>query len=113
MVEQESSAPNFIPKDLLLLLDIICILERDERHHSYKIVRNRAGFLLIAKFGAKNVESTPLKNSASIQQTASHQDKKLLSSEDKLRNKRQKCGRKYSSSRVLEQRSRVNIRTRI
>ena len=52
--EQESSAPNFIPKDLL---DIICILERDEWHHSYKIVRNRTGFALIAKFGAKNVES--------------------------------------------------------
>ena len=58
MEEQESSAPNFIPKDLL---DIICILERDERHHSYKIVRNRTGFSLIAKFGAKNVEMTPLK----------------------------------------------------
>ena len=56
MEEQESSAPNFIPKDLL---DIICILERDERHHSYKIVRNGTGFSLIAKFGAKNVESTP------------------------------------------------------
>ena len=41
MDEQEFSAPNFIPKDLL---DIICILERDERHHSYKIVRKRTGF---------------------------------------------------------------------
>ena len=97
MKEQESSAPNFIPKDLQ---DIICILERDERHHSYKIVRNRTGFSLIAKFGAKNVESTPLKNNASVQQTASHQDKKQLSSEDKLRNKRRKRGSKYSSSRV-------------
>ena len=46
MDEQESSAPNCIPKDLLY---IICILERDERHHSYKIVRNRTGFSLIAK----------------------------------------------------------------
>ena len=97
MEEQESSAPNFIPKDLL---DIICILERDERHHSYKIVRNRTGISLIAKFGDKNVESTPLQNNASVQQTASHQDKKQLSSEDKLRNKRRKRGRKYSSSRV-------------
>ena len=97
MEEQESSAPNFIPKDLL---DIICILERDERHHSYKIVRNRTGFSLIAKFGAKNVEPTPLKNNASVQQTASHQDKKQLSAEDKLQNKRRKRGRKYSSSRV-------------
>ena len=64
MEEQESSAPNFIHK---YLLDIICILERDERHHSYKIVRNRTGFSLIAKFGAKNVESTLLKNNASVQ----------------------------------------------
>ena len=55
---------------------------------------------MIAKFGAKNVESTPFKNNASVQQTASHQDKKQLSSEDKLRNKRRKRGRKYSSSRV-------------
>ena len=97
MDEQESSAPNFIPKHLL---DIICILERDERHHSYKIVRNRTGFSLIAKFGAKNVESTSLKNNAFFQQTASHQDKKKLYSEYKLRNKRRKRGKKYSSSRV-------------
>ena len=97
MDEQDASAPNFIPKDLL---DIICILERDERHHSYKIVRNRTGFSLIAKFGTKNVESTPLKNSASVEQTASYQDKKQLSSEDKLQNKWRKCGMKYSSSRV-------------
>ena len=83
MDEQEFSTPNSIPKDL----DIICILERDERHHLYKIVRNRTGFSLIAKFATKNVESTPLKNNASVQQTASHQDKKQLSSEDKLRNK--------------------------
>ena len=110
MEEQESSAPNFIPKDLL---DIICILERDERHHLYKIVRNRTGFLLIAKFGAKNVESTPLKNNASVQQTVSHQDKKQLSSKDKLRNKRRKRGRKYSSSRVSGITYEVNIQTRI
>ena len=97
MDEQESSAPNFIPK---YLLGIICILESDERHHSYKIVRNRTGFSLIAKFGAKNVESTPLKNNASVQQTASHQDNKQHSSEDKLRNKRRTRGRKYSSSRT-------------
>ena len=110
MEEQESSAPNFIPKDLL---DIICILERDKRHHSYKIVRNRTGFSLIVKFGAKNVESTPLKNNASVQQTASHQDKKQLSSENKLRNKRRKRGRRYSSSRVSGTTFSVSIQTRI
>ena len=48
MDEQESPAPKFIPKDLL---DIICILERDERRHSYKIVQNRTGFSLKAKLG--------------------------------------------------------------
>ena len=89
MEEQESSAPNFIPKDLL---DIICILERDERHHSYKIVRNRTGFSLIAKFGAKNVETTPLKNNASAKTTARYQDKKQVSSEDKLTLQEMCCG---------------------
>ena len=83
MDEQESSTLNFIPKDLL---DIICILERDDKHHSYKIVRNRTGFSLIGKFGAKNVESTPLKNNTSVQQTASHQDKKHFSSESRVIN---------------------------
>ena len=110
MDEQEFSAPNFIPKDLL---DIICILERDERRHSYKIVRNRTGFSLIAKFGAKNVESTPLKNNASVQQTASHQDKKQLSSKNKLRNKQQSVEGSILLLGLLEQCSRVNIRTRI
>ena len=84
MDQQKSSAANFIPKDLL---DIICILERDENHHLYKIIRIRNGFSLIAKFRAKNAESTPLKNNASVQQPASHQDKNQLSSEDKLHNK--------------------------
>ena len=109
MSEQESSTPNFIPKDLL---DIICILERDDRHHSYKIVRNRSGFSLIAKFGAKNVESTPLKNNTSVQQTASHQDKKQLSSERCVINGESVKG---SIMRLgfLEQRSRDNIRSRI
>ena len=97
MEEQESSAPNFIPKNLV---DIICILERDERHHSYKIVRNRTGFSLIAKFGAKNVETTPLKNNASAKTTAHYQDKKQVSSEDKLCKSKRKRGKKKSSPRA-------------
>ena len=86
-----------IPKDLL---DIICILERDERHHSYKIVRNRTGFSLIAKFGAKNVETTPLKNNASAKTTARYQDKEQVSSEDKLCKSKRKRGKKKSSPRA-------------
>ena len=70
MDQKKSSAAIFIPKDLL---DIICILERDGKHH---IIRNRNSFSLIAKFRAKNAESTPLKNNASVQQTASHQELK-------------------------------------
>ena len=35
MDEKEFTASNFIPKDLL---EIICILERGEKHHSYKII---------------------------------------------------------------------------
>ena len=44
-------------------------------------------FSLVAKFHTKNAASTPLKNNASVQQPASHQDKKQLSSEDKQINK--------------------------
>ena len=76
MDQTESPGANFIPK---YLIDIICILERDEKHHLYKIIRNLSGYSLIAKFRAKNAESTPLKNSASVQQPASHQDKNQLS----------------------------------
>ena len=97
MDQKESSVTNFIPKDLL---DIICILERDEKHHSYKIIRNRNGFSLIAKFRAKNAESTPLKNNVSVQHPASNQDKNQLSSEDKLCNKGRKRGKKNSSPRA-------------
>ena len=35
MDEKEFTASNFIPKDLL---EIICILERGENHHSYKLI---------------------------------------------------------------------------
>ena len=58
-MDKEFTASNFIPGKLL---DIICILEIDERHHLYKIIRNENNVFLIAKFGAKNAETTPLKN---------------------------------------------------
>ena len=35
------TASNFIPERLL---DIICILESEEKHHSYKIIRNKKTF---------------------------------------------------------------------
>ena len=80
MDEAECTAANFMPEDLI---EIICILERDEKCHSYKIIRKRKYFTLVTKFPAKNGESTPLKNYASGQQTASRQDKKEVSSEEK------------------------------
>ena len=46
MDEKEFTASKFIPKNLL---DIICILERDERHHSNKIIRNMNSFLAAVK----------------------------------------------------------------
>ena len=60
-MDKEFTASNFIPGKLL---DIICILEREEKRHSYKIIRNKNNFSLIIKFGAKNAETTPLKNNA-------------------------------------------------
>ena len=63
-MDKEFTASNFIPEKLL---DIICIFESDEKHHSYKLIRDKNTFTLIAKFGAKNEETTPLKNSASAQ----------------------------------------------
>ena len=94
MDKKEFTASNFIPE---ILLDIICILERDEKHHSYNIIRNKKTFSLIAKFGAKNEETTPLKNNASAQNTARYQDKKQVSSEDKLCQSKRKRGKKVSS----------------
>ena len=38
-MDKEFTASNFIPEKLL---DITCILERDEKHHSYKIIRHVA-----------------------------------------------------------------------
>ena len=94
MDKKEFTASNFIPERLL---DIICILESDEKHHSYKIIRNKKTFSLIAKFGAKNEETRPLKNNASAQKTARYQDKKQVSSENKLCKPKRKRGKDNSS----------------
>ena len=94
MDKKEGSSTNFMPDDLL---EIICILERGEKHNPYKIIRKRNYFSLVTKFPAKNGESTLLKNSASARGTATHQDKREFSSDDKLPNKRQKRRRNKSS----------------
>ena len=95
MDETECTASNFMPKDLI---EIICILERDEKCHSYKIIRKRKYFTLVTKFPAKNGESTPLKNYASGRQTASHQDKKEVSSEEKPLKRKPKRKKNKSST---------------
>ena len=97
MDKTEFTASNFMPRDLL---EIICILERGEKCHSYKIIRKRNYFTLVTKFPAKNGESTPLKNNTSGRQTASHQDKKEISSEEKLPNREQKRRKSKSSTRT-------------
>ena len=83
MDKKEGSSTNFMADDLL---EVICILERGEKQNSYKIIRKRNYFSLITKFPAKNGESTPLKNCASAQGTATHQEKREFSSDDKLPN---------------------------
>ena len=95
MDETEFTASNFMPSDLL---EIICILERGKKCHSYKIIRKRNYSTLITKFPAKSGESMPLKNNASGRQTASHQDKKEVSSEEKLPNRKQKRRKNKSST---------------
>ena len=94
MDKKEGSSTNFMPDDLL---EIICILERGEKHNPYKIIRKRNYFSLITKFPAKNGESTPLKNCASARGTATHQDKREFSSDDKLPNKMRKRRKNKSS----------------
>ena len=42
MDKKEGSSTNFMPDDLL---EIICILERGEKHNLYKIIRKRNYFL--------------------------------------------------------------------
>ena len=44
MDKKEGSSTNFMPDDLL---EIICILERGEKHNPYKIIRKRNYFSLI------------------------------------------------------------------
>ena len=95
MDETECTAANFMPKDLK---EITCILERDEKCHSYKIIRKRKYFTLVTKNPAKNGESTPLKNYASGRQTASHQDKKEVSSEENPLNRKPKRKKNKSST---------------
>ena len=73
MDKKEGSSTNFMPDDLL---EVICILERGKKHYSYKIIRKRNYFSLITKFPAKNGGLTPLKNCASAQGTATHQDQR-------------------------------------
>ena len=82
MDKKEGSSTNFMPDDLL---EVICILERGKKHNSYKIIRKRNYFSLITKFPAKNGES--LKNCASARGTATLQDQREFSSDDKLPNK--------------------------
>ena len=110
MDEKEFTASDFIPKDLL---EIIGILERGKKHHSYKKTRNRNHFSLIAKFPARNGEPTPLKNNPSVQQTASHQEKKRVSSADKLSGTKGKNGKKKNLHHMLlEFNLQVNVRKR-
>ena len=94
MDKKEGSSTNLMPDDLL---EIICILERGEKHKSYKIIRKRNNFSLTTKFPAKNGEKTPSKNYASARGTATHQEKRDFSSDYKLRNKRKKRRRNKSS----------------
>ena len=96
-----------MPRDLK---KIICILERGEKCHSYKTIRKRNYFTLVTKF-LKNEESSPLKNNASGQQTAPHQDKKEVSSEEKLLNRKRKH-RKDKSSACSTRASNKHIRIR-
>ena len=57
-------------------------------------------FTLVTKFSAKNGEPTPLKNNAYGRQTASHQDDKEVSSEEKLPNRNWKRRKNKSSTRA-------------
>ena len=94
MDKKGGSSTNFMPDDLL---EIICILERGEKHNLYIIIRKRNYFSLITKFPAKNGESTPLKNCTSARGTATYQEKREFSSDNKLPNKRRNRRRNKSS----------------
>ena len=94
MDKKEGSSTNFMPGDLL---EVICILERGKKHKWYRIIRKRNYFTLITKFPTKNGEWTTLKNCASVRGTATHQEQREFSSDDKLPNKRRKRRRNKSS----------------
>ena len=84
MYETECTGSNFMPKDLI---EIICILERNEKCHSYKIIRKRKYFSLVTKFSAKNGESMPLMNYASgrqLEQLLIRTRKKFLPKKSRL-----------------------------
>ena len=100
MDKKEGSSTNFIPDDLL---EVICILERGKKHYSYKIILKRNYFSLITKFPAKNGESTPLKNCASARGTATHQDQREFSSNNKLPNKRRRNKSSHASRSASQQ----------
>ena len=107
MDKTELNASNFMPEDLL---EIICILERGENRNLYKIIHKGNYFFLITKFPAKNGESTQLKNRASTQRTAIHQDRKEVASDYKLRYKWRKRMKSKSSraSRFASQHTNKN-----
>ena len=88
MDKKESSSTKFMPDGLL---EVICILERGKKHNSYKIIRKRNYVSLITKFPADAIEGP------SARGTATHQDQRDFSSDNKLPNKRRKRRRKKSS----------------
>ena len=53
MDETEFTAFNFMPKNLI---EVICIFERGEKCHSYKIIRRRNYFSLVTKFHINAIE---------------------------------------------------------
>ena len=108
-MDKEFTASIFIPEKNL---DIICILERDEKHHPYKILRNKNNFSLIVKFGAKNAETTPLKNNASAIKTALIRTRNKFLPKTSCVNQSESMERKNLHHVLLES-LQDNIRTRI
>ena len=94
MEKKEFTASNFIPERLL---DIICILERDGKHHSYKIIRNKNNFPSSPNLVPRMKKRRHRKTTLPLKKTARFQDKKQVSSEDKLCKSKRKRGKKKSS----------------
>ena len=63
MDETEFTAFNFMQKDLI---EIICILERGEKCHSYKIIRRRNYFSLVTKFHINAIEEQRFRSTNSF-----------------------------------------------